>query len=96
MLPWAMRSLRTAKKSALVPITVLSRSRAPCETGALPTTTGAMDSMPATVRWIVSMSASVMSRAATPVTGGMPPVVLLRPGNITTVSLPMNENSPRT
>ena len=42
-----MRNWRTAKKSALVPITVLSRSRLPCETGALPTTSGAIDSIPA-------------------------------------------------
>ena len=94
--PWPTASLRTCRKSAFVPMTGTSRDSSPADTGADPTTSGAIRSI-AGIRNRARASSSVRSRGVSPAKSpGCTPVVSERPGSTMRRSVPSAWNSPVT
>ncbi|VVN20642.1 hypothetical protein PS673_04284 [Pseudomonas fluorescens] len=93
--PWTTVSWRMAKKSRVVPRVSTSRLRLPTITSICPACSGATRRMPG--NWVMAWtSCKVNSCGVRPVSGGMRPVVSLRPGKTIRMSRPSSENSFRT
>ena len=93
--PWASCRPRMAKKWWSVPTISVSRWRLPARTSARPDCCGATRRTCGR-RAMARASPRVSSRGARPVTGGMPPVVWLRPGTTISRWRPSWSNSPMT
>ncbi len=85
---------RSIWKSAVVPMTVTSRWRAPKRAGASPMASGATRRTTRSLR-IASASPSVRSLGTPPMIGA-PPVVSTLPGSAITRFVPSEANSPVT
>ena len=86
-----------ASIEALVPSTVMSRSRAPYDTVPAPSTSGVTRRIRG-LRSSASVSSSVSSRAVSPTSRPWmpPPAVSARPGSTIKSSVPSEENWPVT